>query len=203
MIQIYKPNKSNTGCAMNVQIGRAGKKRELAVFLQSILQFSWDDQKKTGSFSGNREDKDKNITFKLTESECGGVISAIKNRHEFSAFHSHEQNKTSLKLIPWDKEFKGKGKNGEYTYTQPAFGLTIVRNGNQTFRVPLECGEARCIVALLENYLDKLYEERFEAREADMRNRNNNQGGQSTQSDSGGSQTESNSEPASEEEVPF
>ena len=199
MIQIYKPNKSNTGCAMNVQIGRAGKKRELAVFIQSILQFSWDDSKKTGSFSGNREDKDKNITFKLTEAECGSIISAIKARHEFSAFHSHENNKTTIKLTPWDKEIKSKGPKGDYSYTQPAFGLTLVRNGNQTFKVPLECGEARNIAALLEMFLQKLYQERFEAREAEMRNRQNN----NNQNNDNTSNTNSNQGSDSEEEVPF
>lgn len=173
MIHIYKPNKSNTGCAMNIQIGRAGSKRELSVFIQSILQYSWDDSKKTGSFGKNREDKDKNVTFKLTEVECGSVISAIESRHEFSAFHSHDQNKTTIKLTPWDKEIKSKGPKGEYTYVQPAFGLTITRNGNQTFKIPIECGEARNICALLKIFLEMLFRERFESREADLRDRQN------------------------------
>ena len=169
MIQIYKPNKKNQGCALSIQLGRVGKKRELAVFMQSLLQYSWDDKTNSGSFVKNREDPDKNITVKLTEAECGSFIAAIRNRFEFSTFHTNEQNKTSIKLTPWDKKVKMFGKNKEqYETIQPAFGLVITRNGNQTFRTPLEAGECECIAVCLETALRNMYEERFAAREADM-----------------------------------
>ena len=167
MINIYKPNKNNAGFAFTFQIGIEKKNSEPVLYIGAIAQHSWDDSKRLGSFSENKNNPEKNIHVKFNEFECGEIISCIKNRIEFSTFHSHGDNKTIIKLVPWDKKVKSSRQNPktkeieEYYVTKPAFGISITRNGNQTFKIPLEAGEVTCISILIENLLKSLYETRI------------------------------------------
>jgi hypothetical protein len=158
-LSLYKPNSKNAGCAFNFSIGN-DKKKEPVVYVNAIQQHSWDDKKKTGNFSGNANDPEKKINIKFTEFEIGGIISAFKNRHEFSSYHAYEENKTTIKCVPWDKKTKIKNKEGESWVTLPAFGITFTRNGNQTFRIPLEPGEVENVTEFLRFYLNTLYSHR-------------------------------------------
>mgnify|MGYP001465894750 CR=1 FL=1 len=150
-LQIYKPNKSNSGFAFSFYIGEDRKNKMPILFLNAIAQHSWDSSKRIGSFSGNKENPDKNLSIKFNEFEVGAIISAIDNRFEWSTYHSFEENKTQIRLSPWDKEIKVSKINPktkeayETTQVLPAFGLVVTRNGNQTFRIALEPGEAQCL----------------------------------------------------------
>ena len=68
-LQIYKPNAKNAGCACSFRFGVDIKSGEPVVFINAIQQHSWDDNKKIGSFSENRNDPDKSLTVKLNEVE--------------------------------------------------------------------------------------------------------------------------------------
>ena len=64
---IYKPNSFNSGCAFSFKIvekDKEGNDQKPSFLVQSIKQASWDSQKKTGSFSANAKDPEKNIYFK-------------------------------------------------------------------------------------------------------------------------------------------
>lgn len=156
-LSLYKPNSKNTGCAFNFSIGQ-DKKKEPVVYVNAIQQHGWDDSKKTGNFSGNASNPDKKINLKFTEFEIGGIISAFSHRNEFSSFHAYEDNKTSIKCVPWDKKSKIKNGDEEKWVTLPAFGITFTRNGNQTFRIPLEPGEVENLKSFFQFYLTELYE---------------------------------------------
>lgn len=158
-LSLYKPNSKNAGCAFNFSIGH-NKKKEPVVYANAIQQHSWNDKTKTGSFSQNANDPDKKINIKFTEFEIGGVISAFKNRNEFSSFHAFEDNKTSIKFTPWDKKSKIKTADSEKLVTLPAFGITLTRNGSQNFRIPLEPGEVENLTEFFKHYLHCLYEYR-------------------------------------------
>ena len=164
-IQIYKPNKSNTGFAFSFYIGESRKDKTPTLFLNAIAQHSWDSSKNLGSFSGNKNDKDKNISIKFNEFECGAIISAINRRFEWNTYHSFEDNKTQIKLSPWDKQSKVTKVNPktkevyEQTIDVHAFGISITRNGNQNFKIPLEPGEAECIKILCETVIRKICEQ--------------------------------------------
>jgi len=158
-ISLYKPNSKNAGCAFNFSIG-SNKNKEPVIYVNAIQQFSWNDSSKTANFSGNSGDPDKKINLKFTEFEIGGMISAFKNRNEFSAYHSFEDNKTSIKCVPWDKKTKIKNGDKEEWVTLPAFGITFTRNGSQTFRIPLEPGEVENILEYFKYYLNCLYDHR-------------------------------------------
>ena len=150
-LQIYKPNKSNTGFAFSFYIGEDRKTKMPILFLNAIAQHSWDSSKRLGSFSANKDNPDKNLSIKFNETEVGAIISSIDNRFEWSTYHSFEDNKTQIRLTPWDKENKVSKVNQKtketYEETQkvPAFGLVVTRNGNQTFKISLEPGEAQCL----------------------------------------------------------
>ena len=162
-LQIYKPNKSNTGFAFSFYMGEDKKNKLPILFLNAIAQHSWDDKKRIGSFSGNKENPEKNLSIKFNEFEVGSIISAIKNRFEWNTYHALEDNKTQIKLSPWDKPVKitkinPKTKEAyEETQTLPAFGIVVTRNGNQVFRIALEPGEAECLKTLCGILLESRY----------------------------------------------
>ena len=76
-LQIYKPNKSNTGFAFSFYMGEDRKTKLPILFLNAIAQHSWDDKIRIGSFSGNKENPEKNLSIKFNEFEVGASISAI------------------------------------------------------------------------------------------------------------------------------
>ena len=173
-LSLYKPNSKNTGCAFNFKIGTS-KKHEPTLYVSSNQQYSWDSKTHTGNFSGNKDDSDKNIHVKFNEWEVGSMISAFENRMEYSTFHAFEDNKTTIKFAPWDKPIKVSKqepktkKYVEETAIAPAFGINLTRNGNQTFRVPLEPGEVETIKAFLKSFLGKLMDDRYEKEQARLR----------------------------------
>ena len=134
ILSIYKPNKKNEGCACSFSLGNDGN-----VYINAVQQFSWDENKKTGSFAENAKNKEKSIAIKLNNFECGGIIRAIRTFSEFNAFHSYEDNKTSIKFSTWEK-----------SAGIPAFGLSITRNGADKFKLPIETSEAEVIMIFLE-----------------------------------------------------
>jgi len=180
-LQIYKPNKSNTGFAFSFYIGEDRKTKSPILFLNAIAQHSWDQGKRLGSFSGNKENPDKNLSIKFNEFEVGSIISAIKNRFEWSTYHSFEDNKTQIRLTPWDKPVKTTKINQKtkesYEETQeiPAFGLTVTRNGSQTFRIALEPGESECLKELCKFLLFKKNHQSLELSKSKRQSAQNNE----------------------------
>jgi hypothetical protein len=166
-LQIYKPNPKNAGCACSFRFGVDMKSKDPVVYVNAIQQHSWDNNKKIGSFSENRNNPDKNLTIKLNEVECGEFISAFENRLDYSSYHNFDDNKTSIKVSPWDKKRKVSFKNPETQkyedkfVTVPAFGLSLIRNGNQVYKIPLDPGEVTMLKVFLTLSLTKLYEARL------------------------------------------
>ena len=66
IVQYYKPNSKNTGCAFSFDIGANKKNQEPCVYVRAIKQHSWDASKRTGSFSANAKNPDKSISIILT-----------------------------------------------------------------------------------------------------------------------------------------
>lgn len=146
---IYKPNSFNTGCAFSfkiVETDKEGNKVKPSILVQSIKQATWDSQKKTGSFSGNAKDAEKNIYFKLNENEVGGILYAIENYTEFSAYHTYNDDKTQISFKPYTK------KNGD-----KAFSLSVVKNSTLKFGIGIELGEARTLKGLFDLFLFKYF----------------------------------------------
>ena len=156
-VAIYKPNAKKTGHAFNFQIAT---KKGVTFYVNAIQLHSWNEKTNSGSFVQNREDPDKNIIFKLNEFELGEILSAFEGRYAWNAFHSFNDNKTIIKLAPWDKKRTIKTKDGDESLTVPAFGFSVTRNGNQNFRLPLEPGEVEALKRLIYKYFDVLFQNR-------------------------------------------
>jgi hypothetical protein len=166
-LQLYKPNKYNTGFGFSFSMGYDKTSGEPILFVSAIMQHSWDDKSRRGTFLANKEDPEKNITLKFNEFECGAIVNAVKNRFAYDTFHQFDGNKTTIKFTPWDKESKVSKfdpKTKKYTEEPqilPAFGLTIIKNGGSTFKCSLEPGEAECLSNFLQVILNKIYEFRI------------------------------------------
>lgn len=153
VVQFYKPNPKNTGCAVSFDLGvnNKAKSQDYCVFAKAIKQFSWDDERKTGSFSGNAKDPEKSLILKLNENELGGLIWAIEHYEEFSAFHKFQENTTQIFFKPYTK------KNGT-----KAFSFSIIRNTTNKFVAGIELGEAASLAIFLKLALEEIYTARIE-----------------------------------------
>ena len=168
-VAIYKPNSKNNGCAFSFRVSTQGKSP--VFYVNAIQQYSWDDNKKTGSFIKNKDADDKNVSFKLNDFELGEILSSIKSRVPWNGYHKFNDNTTMIRFAPWDKPRKIKGKDGaEQSFTSPAFGFSVTRNGNQNYRIALEPGETEVLRPLIEKYFEVV----FAAKAQDEENYKNN-----------------------------
>jgi hypothetical protein len=145
MISIYKPNKANAGCACTFQYSAKDK----TVFINAILQHSWNDAERSGSFRENMKNPEKSISVKLSAFECGAIINSIESFTEASMFHTFNDSVTTIGFTPWVKKDE-KGTK--------AFGLKIIKNKTITFKMPIEYGEAVVIREFLKNSLNKIFD---------------------------------------------
>ena len=176
-LSLYKPNTKNTGAGFSFQLGINNKNQESVLYVKSIKQHSWDVNKKQGYFQENVGKPDKNITVKFNEYEIGNLIYAISTRREYSTFHSFNEDKTSIKLGPWNKKAKKSVKNtdtGEWEETWEevkAYSLSFTRNGNQNFSISLEPGEAVTVNEFLKFCLSTIFAERSSKQLAEIRSK--------------------------------
>jgi hypothetical protein len=147
---LYKPNSKVTGCAFQFKIGQ-GKGDEKTLYVSAIQQSSWNENTKTGSFSDNAKNPEKTLNIKLNENEIGGLLYAVRQYTDFSAFHTFDDNKTQISFKPYTKNNDAKTK---------AFSFTISRNGNQKFGIGIELGEAEALSEFLKFTLVQIYSNR-------------------------------------------
>lgn len=132
----YKPNAKVSGALFNLHLS---EKRD-CVYLSSLLQASWNDETKKGSFSANREDKDKNLSCKFNLDELGGMLHALNTMGTWEQFHNFNDNKTKFKLAVWDRSSMNKPN---------AMGFSVIRNGAAKFSMSYEPGEIECLKIFL------------------------------------------------------
>lgn len=151
MIQFYKPNSKNTGCAFGFRIGSKSKQNneDLCVYLTAVKQHSWNDKTKNGSFAENAKDPDKSVIIKFNEVELGGFIYAIRNYEKYNLFHSFEDNKTSISFGPYTKQ------NGD-----KAFSFSVIRNSANKFGMGVEMSEAYLLAEFFEYALQSIFARR-------------------------------------------
>ena len=72
-----------------------------------------------------------------------------------------------MKVSPWDKQRRVSIKNPKTQKYEnksvpvPAFGLSLVRNGNQVYKIPLDPGEVVMLKTFLTLALTKLFDVRL------------------------------------------
>jgi hypothetical protein len=147
---LYKPNPKSTGCAFSFKViekDKEGNPTKPTFLIQAIKQASWDSNRKTGSFSANAKDPEKNIYCKINEHEAGAIIHAIEKYTDWSAYHTYNEDKTTMSFKPYTK---GNG--------QDAWSLGVIKNSTLKFGIGVELGEARTFKTMLELYLTRLFD---------------------------------------------
>ena len=166
-LSLYTTNARKAGSGFSFPPGLDAKARDPSFYVKAIKQHSWDSSKKRGYFQGNVGKTDKNIIVKFNEYELGSFIHAFKTRTEYNTFHTFKDDKTIIKLAPWDKKAKKSVKNEEtgqwedQWLTVDAFSLSLTRNGNQQFGIGVEPGEAEVISELMKFSLNNLFKVRL------------------------------------------
>jgi len=146
---LYKPNAKSTGCAFSFKIitkDKEGNPSKPTFLIQAIKQASWNSSKRTGSFSANAKDPEKNIYCKINENEVGAIIEAIEKYTDWSAYHTYNDDKTTMSFKPYTKP------NGA-----EAWSFGVIKNSALKFGIGIEKGEARTLKTLLELYLITLF----------------------------------------------
>jgi hypothetical protein len=149
---LYKPNSKNTGAAFSFDSVKDKDGRNV-LFVSMIQQYSWDDKKKNGSFKENAKNPDKSATIMLSFNEAGEFISSFKTRTPYVTFHKRNDETTIIKLTPWDKKRKILNQDGEEWHETQAWGISVTKNSSQTFKLPIEAGEAVVLEELLKSYI--------------------------------------------------
>jgi hypothetical protein len=86
MIQFYKPNPKVTGTACSFWVTRDG-----VIMASLIKQDSWNDQKKIGSFSKNKDNPNARVIIKLSRIEVAGIIDAMEREVEYKIYHDSQK----------------------------------------------------------------------------------------------------------------
>lgn len=158
-VKIFKPNPRGTGAIFNFEFGPAKKTEtlngELALYISSVLQASWDASNRTGSFKENAKNPEKTVSAKFSEFEVGGFINAIKRRVEFKGYHSTDNGHTTFAFTPSKDEATGEFKG---------FLFSIIKDNKQKFFVPITAGEVEVLLAYLDFGLKTLFSNRTKAR---------------------------------------
>jgi len=100
-IQFYKPNASNKGVAVSIAFNEA----DGGIYVSFIKQFSWNAEKKIGSFKGNKDNLSAKKNIKFNDVEVSGIIRAIEKEEKWSTFHKFNNDSgVSISFSPYLKE---------------------------------------------------------------------------------------------------
>ena len=101
MINFYKANPRVTGTACSFYLNP----RDNVFFSTMIKQDSWNDKKRIGSFSKNKDNPSKKVNVKFSPMEIAGIIDAFESNREFSGYHGSNQI-VKFKFCPYLKDGK-------------------------------------------------------------------------------------------------
>jgi hypothetical protein len=150
---LYKPNSKNAGSAFAFNIGL--NKGKPSLYINAVLQASWNDTTKTGSFKENAKDPQKSATVMLNANEAGEILSSLKSRIPVVFFHKTPNGSSVIKFSPWDKDRVIKDQGGDKTYKSPAFGLSFSKDSTSQFKIALEAGETEVLALLLQDLINQ------------------------------------------------
>jgi hypothetical protein len=149
MINFYKANPRVTGTACSFYLNT----RDNVFFSTMIKQDSWNDQKRIGSFSKNKDNPSKKVNIKFSPMEIAGIIDALESNREFGGYHGSNQV-VKFKFCPYMK-------NNE----QIGFSYSVNKESKEdstdktNFIIGFNFPEAR----LLREHLSYLLRKNFEA----------------------------------------
>jgi hypothetical protein len=160
-LQYYKPNKKNTGHACSFWVNEDG-----TVQTSMLKQSGWNEKTRNGTFSANKDNPMARVISKLSHIECASIISAVRRKTEFSAYHRSPKQilKISFKSV-FDKENVKKHIGYSFSINKEDSEDTTQ---TASFYVMFDHGEAE----MLAIYLDKAINESFNGSNSFGNNKN-------------------------------
>lgn len=141
-VQIYHPNKNNTGFACSF----SQSDKDKTIFATLIKQSSWDLNKKIGIFKDSKNDPKKNVNIKLELTEVAGILDCIDRNRPLSTMHDGEKHIKSIQFSPWMNKVPEGEKPTQKGYS---FSITVTDKEDSTsknsFYIGLTFPEARLI----------------------------------------------------------
>jgi hypothetical protein len=123
MIQFYKPNSKNTGSGCSFKFSE----KDECVYVNLIKQASWDEGKKRGSFAANAQNPKMSVSVKLSSTEVGEIISAIRRNGEFNGFHDSPKQVTRIKFSPYNRP----SKDNPQQLSQVGFSFSVTKESKE------------------------------------------------------------------------
>jgi hypothetical protein len=142
MLQIYKPNKNNTGSASSWSFNS----KQESVFAQLIKQTSWIAEKHIGSFKGGAK---MTVQFNLTE--IGALLDVLNRQVEYGTFHRNGETSTSIKFYPY------KRKDSDVIV---GYGLSLKR-GELSMAIGFTFAEAEVLKEFLKFALEHIFSAKY------------------------------------------
>lgn len=151
MIQLYHPNKSNTGSAASFWFSE----RDNVVYATILKQSGWDDKSRNGTFKASMADPLKKTNIKFSFVEVCGILDSIERNRSFSSYHDNEDFSKSIKFEPYLDKTSNAAKGSSFS--------VLVKNKQDTstsnsFLIGFTFAEARYIREFLVYCLHKKFD---------------------------------------------
>ena len=147
---LYKPNKSNTGSACQLNI----KADESCLFIQISKQIEWKDGK--GVFKGAQR-----LVSKCSIWEIGAILNCLEKNVDYSTVHQTKESQTQVKF---GRYFKYDYEKKVYTTEQLGYSFSLGRKKGETtewFKIGINFGEAEVLKSYLRWGLSTIYTEQY------------------------------------------
>ena len=102
-LQFYKPTPKSTGAASSFWI-KPDDKEGMTFWCSLIKQHSWDAKRRTGSFIENKDNKDKRVIIKFSDTEYAGIADAIDRNAEYTGYHGSQNQVVKYRFGPYLKQ---------------------------------------------------------------------------------------------------
>lgn len=148
---LFKPNPSSSGGLAKFKISKTKRDDtwEVVLFVEFVPQKGWNAERKLGSF-----DPEKKRFIALNPTEAGEIIHSIETNIPFQSYHKSGDKGCWIKFGSFQKTrtFGRSGDKGFWQGKTNNFAIGISEPGT-SISVPIEPGEARCLVQLLSSYI--------------------------------------------------
>jgi hypothetical protein len=154
MIQLYHPNKNNTGFACSF----SQSDKDNTIFATLLKQSGWNSQLGVGTFKESKNDPKKNVNIKLESVEVAAILDCIDRGRAFTTMHDGEKQKKSIQFSPWMNKVAEGEKPTQRGYS---FSITVTDKDDSTtknsFYIGLTFPEARLVREFLIFALGKTF----------------------------------------------
>ena len=154
-IQIYHPNKNNTGFACSF----SQSSKDNAIFATLIKQSTWDQKNQIGTFSASRNDPLKQVNVKLAQVEAAAILDALDRGREFSTVHDGDKQLKAIRFNQWMNKVSEGEKPSQRGYS---FSIAVTdkedSSAKNSFYIGLTFPEGRLIREFLIHALNKSFQ---------------------------------------------